>query len=80
MNCDNFVKVHYFPFLIIFNIFLLKKSYFEIRIRLTKQMEVIIMQNAVPDAPYIIEMSRDTPSRPHPIVDEESDEENDSCD
>lgn len=34
-------------------------------------MEVIIMQNTIPDAPYIIEMSRDTPSRPHPIVDEE---------
>ena len=43
-------------------------------------MEVIIMQNTVPDAPYIIEMSRDTPSRPQTIVDEESDEEDNSCD
>lgn len=39
------------------------------------------MQNSVPDAPYIIEMSRDTPpSRPQTIVDEESDEEDNSCD
>lgn len=38
------------------------------------------MQNSVPDAPYIIEMSRDTPSRPQTIVDEEPDEEDDSCD
>lgn len=41
------------------------------------------MQNTVPDAPYIIEMSRDAPSRPQTIVDEEpSDncEEDDSCD
>ena len=43
-------------------------------------MEVIIMQKSVPDAPYIVDMSRDTPSRPHPIVDEEPDEEDDSCD
>lgn len=33
------------------------------------------MQNTVPDAPYIVDMSRDTPSRPQTIVDEESDEE-----
>ena len=41
------------------------------------------MQNTVPDAPYIIEMSRDTPSRPQTIVNEEpSDncEEDNSCD
>lgn len=46
-------------------------------------MEVIIMQNTVPDAPYIVDMSRDTPSRPQTIVDEEpSDncEEDGSCD
>lgn len=29
------------------------------------------MQNSVPDAPYIVDMSRDTPSRPQTIVDEE---------
>lgn len=38
------------------------------------------MQNFIHDAPYIIEMSRDTPSRPQTIVDEESDEEDNSCD
>lgn len=38
------------------------------------------MQNLVPDAPYIVDMSRDTPSRPQTIVDEESDEEDNSCD
>nr|DAH95354.1 MAG TPA: hypothetical protein [Caudoviricetes sp.] len=37
------------------------------------------MPNSIPDAPYIIEMSRDTPSRPQTIVDEESDEEDNSC-
>lgn len=38
------------------------------------------MQNSVSDAPYIVDMSRDTPSRPQTIVDEESDEEDNSCD
>lgn len=38
------------------------------------------MQNSVPDAPYIVDMSRDTPSWPQTIVDEESDEEDNSCD
>lgn len=41
------------------------------------------MQNSVPDAPYIVDMSRDTPSRPQTIVDEEpydNCEEDDSCD
>lgn len=41
------------------------------------------MQNSVPDAPYIIEMSRDTPSRPQTIVDEEPSDnckEDNSCD
>lgn len=41
------------------------------------------MSNSVPDAPYIIEMSRDTPSRPQTIVDEETSdncEEDNSCD